>query len=56
MDKKEIFEWVSDVIDSCRNFEHLNNAEKLIELFYTMFGDLDMTNCLYDFHFKKHGL
>ena len=45
--KYDIFSWVSNVIDSCKNLDHINSAERLTERFRISSRDQDM-------YFKLH--
>ena len=40
--KYDIFSWVSNVIDSCENLDHINSAERLTERFRISSRDQDM--------------
>jgi hypothetical protein len=42
----DIWWWVSKVIASCETVEHVNAAERLIENYYRMFNDAQLTNKL----------
>ena len=45
--KYDIFSWVSNVIDSCENLDHINSAERLTERFRISSRDLDMYSKLH---------
>ena len=44
--KYDIWWWVSKVIASCENIDHVNTAERLIENYYKMFNDSLLTSKL----------
>ena len=54
IDKKEAFEWVSDVMESCKTHDQITNCQNLIHAYYNMFKDLDMTECLFSFYYHKY--
>jgi len=42
----DIWWWISKVIASCENLGHVNAAERLIQNFWKMFGDRQLTSKL----------
>ena len=42
----DIWWWVSKVITSCKNINHINSAERLIQNFWIMFNDAQLTSKL----------
>ena len=42
----DIWWWVSKVIASCKNINHINSAERLIQNFWIMFNDTQLTSKL----------
>jgi hypothetical protein len=45
--KYDIWWWVSKVITSCENIDHINAAERLIKNFWVMFNDSQLVRRLY---------
>jgi hypothetical protein len=45
--KYDIWWWVSKVITSCENIDHINTAERLIKNFWVMFNDSQLVRKLY---------
>jgi hypothetical protein len=43
----DIWWWVSKVIASCKNIDHVNTAERLIKNFWVMFNDSQLTKKLH---------
>ena len=43
----DIWWWVSKVIASCENVDHINSAERLVENYRRMFNDSLLTSRLY---------
>ena len=43
----DIWWWVSKVIVSCKNIDHVNTAERLIKNFWIMFNDSQLTKKLH---------
>ena len=43
----DIWWWVSKVIASCKNIDHVNTVERLIKNFWIMFNDLQLTKKLH---------
>ena len=55
--KYDIWFWVSKVIASCENIDHINSSERLIENFRRMFDDPQLTSKLQaELTFKIHEL
>jgi len=55
--KYDIWWWVSKVIASCENIDHINAAERLIKNFCVMFNDSQLVKKLYtELDFKIQGL
>jgi len=44
--KYNIWFWVSKVIASCKDINHINSAERLIQNFNVMFNDAQLTSKL----------
>ena len=42
----DIWWWVSKVIASCQSVDHVNTAERLIQNFWRMFNDAQLTSKL----------
>ena len=42
----DIWWWVSKVISSCKDINHINSAERLVQNFWRMFGDRQLTSKL----------
>ena len=42
----DIWWWVSKVISSCKDINHINSAERLVQNFWRMFGDRQLTGKL----------
>ena len=42
----DIWWWVSKVIASCQSVDHVNAAERLVQNFWRMFGDRQLTGKL----------
>lgn len=42
----DIWWWVSKVISSCEDVDHVNAAERLVQNFWKMFGDQQLTSKL----------
>jgi len=42
----DIWWWISKVIASCKTVEHVNAAERLIQNFWRMFNDAQLTSKL----------
>ena len=42
----DIWWWVSKVIASCQSVDHVNAAERLVQNFWRMFGDRQLTSKL----------
>jgi hypothetical protein len=42
----DIWWWVSKVITSCKNINHINSTERLIQNFWIMFNDAQLTSKL----------
>jgi hypothetical protein len=45
--KYDIFSWVSNVIDSCENLDHINSAERLTDRFWISSRDQGLSNKLH---------
>ena len=43
----DIWWWVSKVITSCKNIDHVNTCERLIKNFWIMFNDSQLTKKLH---------
>jgi len=53
----DIWWWVSKVIASCETVEHVNAAERLVQNFWKMFGDKQLTSKLNaELDYKIHEL
>ena len=44
--KYDIWWWCSKVIASCEDVDHVNGAERLVQNFWKMFGDQQLTSKL----------
>jgi hypothetical protein len=51
--KYDVYEWIKQVIDSCQTYFHYSRAHNLIDNFFSMYQDSDLSGSLRNYAHDK---